>query len=494
MMRVLMLGDLGGRRSYHAGDEAMFAANVDRLRATDPAMTIDAPSRDPESTAAYGVEAFAWPSLEGGAADEVARRWSGDFLAAVDAGGTLPEGRDRLLLDRLRACDALVISGGGNLNASWPGHFFLRVALLEAARRLAKRTVVLGQSIGPHLSGGQSETLSRTLGAVDLVVLREENSMRLARRLGIEGARLRLGADDALGWSCREPAPSCRPQQPFVAVCLAGEGCRDAALARQLGEFAARSGCRIVLVPQSEPDGDADLARAAAAASGSRAGCEVLPLLDSREIGWVLGRAEAVISARYHGVVFALDAGVPPLALYNDAYTAAKIGGALGAAGLAGWGIPTGLASLGGLLEGALELWERRAEISPKILAWRSGAMAAQADLWREVEDLLLRGRVPGNGAERNDSPASSEGIAAAIGEAGVVPRSPWLLYGERLARSDVDQSLERTVLSWMQHEAARYAQSLKEHLASAEEYARSLGEALHRPGGTRHLFGTRRL
>jgi hypothetical protein len=182
---------------------------------------------------------------------------------------------------------------------------------------------------------------------------------------------------------------------------------------------------------------------------------------------------------------------VPALALYGDAYTAAKIGGALAAAGLPGWGMPTGLAALGGLLQGGLELWERRLEIAPRMLVWSSGAVAAQTRLWREIADLLQRGTAP-EPWDPSDVPDGFEQLAAAS-EPPLDPRSPWLVYGARLARSDVDQALERTVLSWMQHEAARYAHSLKEHLASAEAYARSLGEALHRPG-VRNLFGMRRI
>src|SRR4051794_10462441 len=55
---VVIAGDIGGPDGYHAGDEAMFAANVAWLRALRADVEITAISRDPDWTARrYGVDA-----------------------------------------------------------------------------------------------------------------------------------------------------------------------------------------------------------------------------------------------------------------------------------------------------------------------------------------------------------------------------------------------------------------------------------------------------
>src|SRR5438309_9244873 len=88
--RFLVVGDIGGSHSYHAGDEAMLEANLLGLRRLRPASEFVVPSRDPGWTSSrYGV----------------------DSIPVIDPGAPLPE------------FDVAFISGGGNLCSSWPDLF-----------------------------------------------------------------------------------------------------------------------------------------------------------------------------------------------------------------------------------------------------------------------------------------------------------------------------------------------------------------------------------
>ena len=90
MPRLFVIGDVGGPGHYHLGDEAMLEANLHMFRQLVPGIEFTVASRDPAWTSKrYGVESVA-----------------------------IPFGEE--ITGSLRNCAGLVVSGGGNLCATWP--------------------------------------------------------------------------------------------------------------------------------------------------------------------------------------------------------------------------------------------------------------------------------------------------------------------------------------------------------------------------------------
>jgi len=92
----------------------------------------------------------------------------------------------------------LIVSGGGNFSSTWPDLLYERATLLHLARIFGKPAVVLGQTLGPELSGAERRLLAETLSSARFVGLRELPSAVLAMELGVPPERLWYQCDDAL--------------------------------------------------------------------------------------------------------------------------------------------------------------------------------------------------------------------------------------------------------------------------------------------------------
>jgi polysaccharide pyruvyl transferase WcaK-like protein len=343
--------------SFHVGDEAMLAANLERLRRHDPAARLTVVGR---SAAAESPEAVA--------------------EALSEAGG-------------------LFLSGGGNLSSSWPELLRQRVLWMREARRRRLPVVTGGQTIGPVLTAVEHGALAEVLAGAAHVGVRELPSMALALQMGVPAERLSYQPDDAFLLAGHPPAAGEAPYlpgEPYLAVTLdpafAG-GLRS--LAAQLARIAAESGLRIAFLPHvgtlggiggisGGEDGRAGAAlREILLAEG--VACTVLPVMTPSATVWVTQRAALVVSSRYHPLVFATAAAVPCLGIYRDAYTRIKLQGALVHAGMESWCLPAPAAEEGGLLAAFRRLWEMRDEVRAAMSRARATLEVEEERRWQRL-------------------------------------------------------------------------------------------------------------
>lgn len=80
------------------------------------------------------------------------------------------------LREAVRAADAVLVSGGGNLSDSWPELAEQRAIVLEEAASLGRPAVVAGQSLGPNLSGPLAERVGAALRTAVMVGVRDRAS------------------------------------------------------------------------------------------------------------------------------------------------------------------------------------------------------------------------------------------------------------------------------------------------------------------------------
>ena len=114
---ILIAGDIGGWTTYHTGDEAMLAANIDGLRRLHPAVKITAFSFDPPWTSAhYGVRAIPPIGFWSLPDDDVRR----NLWTELERGTADPGPDAARAIDAIADADAVIISGAGNLRAAWP--------------------------------------------------------------------------------------------------------------------------------------------------------------------------------------------------------------------------------------------------------------------------------------------------------------------------------------------------------------------------------------
>ena len=483
--RFLLIGDVAGAETYHVGDEGMLEANLESLRELAPQAEFTVISRDPEWTAqTYGTTAiepigFTETDLDSKEAEDRLE----SLLEAVSQ-GELPAGFDRgpqalAVIDAIRSADALVISGGGNMNATWPEHLYERVALLALAERLDKPAVVLGQTIGPRLSEMQSERLVESLRAVRLIGVRESDSYDLLEKLGVSAEILDYQLDDAifLGKGQAKAAPRPELERPYLALTLCGELDGLKSLASQIESLAGIIGADIVFVPHAgEPDFDRDVGARFGEALQAETRFHLLEVLPAREVAAITGAAELVISTRYHPVVFASAGGVPSLGLSVDQYTRQKLSGALAHAGLGNWVLPIELGVGGLLLPAGRELWARRDEVRGQLTEQLPRWETLHENHWRRVARALDLG-----GEQAGESHVSSPKEVTNIEPEGdwhraaiVYSRIEALYRSEGAERGQHSEALKR-VLASRDEEIA----SQKPVLARYEAEVASMEQAL---------------
>ena len=171
---VLICGAYG---MGNAGDEAILDAITAEMRSIDPLMPITVLSRDPE-----GAE----------------KRLDVDAIHTFNVPGFLRVMRRR----------TLYINGGGSLiqDVTSRRSLWFYLFTLRAARRCGCRVMMYGCGIGPVRRPGGVRSTRRTLNScVNIITLREPDSMEELHRFGVEGPELILASDPALTLS---PAPA----------------------------------------------------------------------------------------------------------------------------------------------------------------------------------------------------------------------------------------------------------------------------------------------
>ncbi len=292
MSRVVISGYYG---FDNLGDEAVLAATVAALRQERPDAGIVVLSADPRGTArALGVEA-------------VARSRFGHVVGV------------------LRRCD-LFLSGGGSLfqdATSWRSPWYY-LGVLALAQRLARRTAVYAQGIGPLRGRTVRLAARRLLNAVDLIIVRDPDSLAALDALGVDRPPAALAGDPALlltpDRSPRVLAEHASWGQEGVPAGLALRPWRDdawdgvvSAAARAVAE---RHGVRWICLPMHRPQ-DLVLAERAAARIGFGARALREPVTP-REMVALIGGLHLVVGMRLHALIFGATQGVPLVSLAYD--------------------------------------------------------------------------------------------------------------------------------------------------------------------------------
>ena len=395
--RVLVIGDIG-QHTYHVGDEAMTIASAQALSEGGAAVTLM--TRDVGHSARYIGAAvnheaaqheagapyeylpfflFPWAPAEREltlAAFECVltelhadrERPSVTELVALPQVQALPEVLHPLeqtvermveFADSIAAMDAIVVSGGGNLNSRYGWLLYERAAAVRAAEHAGVPVYVTGQSLGPVLSPEDAQVLERMLRTARSVTVRERSSLAWCREQGIDA---RLSVDDATDYPVASPARTLHYAEGISAgqaldelpehyVCVTVNECTNQQaqqIARLLDGMWREHGYAPVFLshygdPQDPTSGDIQAHQRIAERLSPSTPATLLPILHADQSIAVHRAAAFTLTSRYHPAVFSAAAGIPVLALVPDAFTQMRVGGALSLYGLGEFTLPLGM-------------------------------------------------------------------------------------------------------------------------------------------------------
>ena len=395
--RVLVIGDIG-QHTYHVGDEAMTITSAQALSEGGAAVTLM--TRDVDHSARYIGAAvnheaaqheagapyeylpfllFPWAPAEREltlAALECVltelhadrERPSVTELVALPQVQALPQVLHPLaqtvermveFADAISTMDAVVVSGGGNLNSRYGWLLYERAAAVRAAEHAGVPVYVTGQSLGPVLNPEDAQVLERMLRTAHSVTVREHSSLAWCRERGIDA---RLSVDDATDYLPASPARTLHHAEGVAAgqaldelpehyVCVTVNGCTDQQaqqIARLLDGMWREHGYAPVFLshfgdPQNPESGDIQVHQRIAEQLSPSTPATLLPILHADQSITVHRAAAFTLTSRYHPAVFSAAAGIPVLALVPDAFTQMRVGGALNLYGLGEFTLPLGM-------------------------------------------------------------------------------------------------------------------------------------------------------
>lgn len=394
---MLVIGDIG-QHTYHVGDEAMTIASAEALSEGGAAVTLM--TRDVGHSARYIGAAvnheaaqheagapyeylpfflFPWAPAEREltlAALECIlaqlhadrERPSTSELVALPQVQALPEVLHPLeqtvermveFADAIATMDAVVVSGGGNLNSRYGWLLYERAAAVRAAEHAGVPVYVTGQSLGPVLNPEDAQVLERMLRTARSVTVREHSSLAWCRERGIDA---RLSVDDATDYLPASPARTLHyaegvsagqalDELPERYVCVTVNECTEQQaqqIACLLDSMWREHGYAPVFLshygdPQDPTNGDIQAHQRIAEQLSPSTPATLLPILHADQSVTVHRGAAFTLTSRYHPAVFSAAAGIPVLALVPDAFTQMRVGGALRQYGLGEFTLPLGM-------------------------------------------------------------------------------------------------------------------------------------------------------
>ena len=245
----------------------------------------------------------------------------------------------------------LVIAGGGGLfhdtwgfepdrvlTSEWQGGFGAYVLPALYGVLAQKRVMLWGVGVGPLVSDLARNYTKAACLAADVVTVRDEPSKTLLESVGLPSSKIILTADSA--FACKPPIRRAGSLKKFAARERSEGGPTVGVLVRQWGvgvsprywerqlaealdKFVLSERGRIIFVPfqtlETEKENDIAVAERIAAQLSTQADVTVVEEhLTPGEVQEVIAGCDLVVGMRFHSVVFAVQAGVPVVALSYD--------------------------------------------------------------------------------------------------------------------------------------------------------------------------------
>ena len=284
----------------------------------------------------------------------------------------------------------VLLTGGGNLiqDETSTQSLVYYLWLINTARRFGAKNMLYANGIGPIKREANIERAKMALANVDMITLRERGSLKVLEDMGIEAKRAYVTADAAFALPAvtadNEFLEKLGLKKPYFCIALRSWMNNPEGLVSDIAHFAdfifIRFGYQVVFVAM-QPAQDKEFSQKVINEMKCSA---VLVEPDPDNINherMVLGMADFTLCMRLHGLIYAIENGVPSIALVYGP----KIRQFMEAMDLS-WHMPVEETNFETLVKFTNEIHADKAGISKKI----SGSAARLRELSAKNADYLV--------------------------------------------------------------------------------------------------------
>lgn len=193
MAKITIIGSFHG---HNSGDNAILSSIVSEFRSVIPTIEFRVPTTRPDIYIKYGVEPI-----------PIGKRRNAFTRMSFNMLGVPP-------LLSIYKSDMVIITAGilfdMKLLNPWFNYLFSLSIIVAFANLLKKPVICYNVSVGPIKTRLGRILLRNILNKVNLIILRQEESLYLIKELNIPSSKIHLGADVALNTT---PAPKERVEQ-----------------------------------------------------------------------------------------------------------------------------------------------------------------------------------------------------------------------------------------------------------------------------------------
>ncbi len=231
------------------------------------------------------------------------------------------------LWNQVSQSDVVIATGGGYFTDSF---LFSANGILETfrlAQQHAKPFAIFGHGLGPLTDKHLRKKFSKVMQGASLIGLREaRKGLEFLGELGINGSRVIVTGDDAIGMAVRENSTTgvalgFNIRMTNYSGVSAAEG---EALGATMKILAEELNAPIIPIPIETKPEDSDLAAIQKIVPASLLQSPLVSPEQPCDVIREISKCRVVITGSYHAGVFALAQGIPIVALINSEYYADK--------------------------------------------------------------------------------------------------------------------------------------------------------------------------
>ena len=221
----------------------------------------------------------------------------------------------------------MLLSGGGTLiqDRTSTKSLIYYLAIITIAHIFGKKVMLYSNGIGP-LREEHKKMTKKILNKVDVITLRDRDSLNELEELGVNLPRIFLTADPAFSLECKEDRCSLLEDLGFSSddkiACISvrdwkslkGDFCRE--LAKTADYIASELGCKILFLPMQHTR-DLEISKKIMTFMNCESKCTDKKITVDETLS-IMKNADLCIGMRLHSLIYASSGNVPVVGLVYD--------------------------------------------------------------------------------------------------------------------------------------------------------------------------------